>query len=412
MTMLDIYRALELGDEKSLLCGKLLGDLGMDIIKVEPPCGDRVRNFGPFYHDIPDPEKSLFWYAYNTNKRGITLNLESETGRNLFKKLVKKMDVVIESFPPGYMKSLGLGYSSLRRLNPYLIMVSITPFGQDGPYKKYKTADIVNMALGGFVFLTGDEDRPPLRISFPQSCFFAGTEAASAVSIALYHRTRTGEGQYIDVSLQQALVWTSMTSRPAWDLYRIILKRAGPYRQFATGTRQQQTWECKDGYVALVYFTGKAGIQSQTALVEWMKSEGMSNEFVENVDWEAFDMVTTSQEFYDKVDSAVAAFFKTHTKKELYDGALERRIMLNPVYDARDLLESPQLKDRNFWIELEHPELGQKIHYPGPFVRASETPVKIKKRAPLIGEHNEEIYTGELGFNRQELIALRESGTI
>ncbi len=410
--MLDIYRALELGDEKGLLCGKLLADLGMDVIKVEPPGGDKVRNFGPFYHDIPDSEKSLFWYAYNNNKRGITLNLQSVTGRMLFKKLVKKMDVVIESFPPGYMKSLGLGYGNLRRLNPDLIMVSITPFGQDGPYKEYKTTDIVNMALGGFMFLTGDEDRPPLRVSFPQSCFFAGSEAASAVSLALFHRTRTGEGQYIDVSLQQALAWTGMTSRPAWDLYRINNKRAGPYRQFATGTRQQQTWECKDGYVALVYFTGKAGIQSQTGLVAWMKSEGMTDEYVEKVDWEAFDMVTTPQEFFDRVDRVVAAFFKTHTKKELYEGALKRRIMLNPVSDARDLLESSQLKERNFWVELEHPELGQKIHYPGPFVKASETPVQIKKRAPLIGEHNEEIYMGELSFSRKELVLLRESGTI
>lgn len=410
--MLDIYRALELGDEKGLLCGKLLADLGMDVIKLEPPGGDKVRNFGPFYHDIPDSEKSLFWFAYNNNKRGITLNLESVTGRMLFKKLVKKVDVVIESFRPGYMKSLGLDYSNLRRLNPHLIMVSITPFGQDGPYSEYKTADIVNMALGGFMFLTGDEDRPPLRVSFPQSCFFAGSEAASAVSIALYHRTRTGEGQYIDVSLQQTLAWTGMTSRPAWDLYRINNKRAGHYRQFATGTRQQQTWECKDGYVALVYFTGKAGIQSQTALVEWMKSEGMTNEYVEKVDWEAFDMITTPQEFYDRVDRAVAAFFKTHTKNELYEGALKRRIMLNPVSDAKDLLESPQLNDRNFWIELEHPELGQKMRYPGPFVKASETPVQIKKRAPLIGEHNEEIYMGELSFSRKQLILLRESGTI
>ncbi len=412
MSMLDIYRALELGDEKSLLCGKHLADLGMDVIRVEPPCGDKVRNTGPFYHDIPDSEKSLFWFAYNTNKRGITLNLESATGRKLFKNLVEKVDVVIESFPPGYMKKLGLGYGSLRRINPKLIMVSITPFGQDGPYKNHKTADIVNMALGGFMFLTGDLDRPPLRVSFPQSSFFAGSEAASAVSLALYHRTRTGEGQYIDVSMQQALVWTGMTSRPAWDLYHTLIKRAGPYRQFATGTRQQQTWQCKDGYVALVYFTGRAGIQSQKALVEWMRSEGMSDEYVDNVDWETFDMVTTPQDFYDRVDSVVAVFFKTKTKKEIYDGALKRRIMLNPVTDARDLLESSQLKERDFWVELEHPELGQKFHYPGPFVKASGTPIQVKRRAPLIGEHNEEVYMKELGFSRKEFLLLHESGTI
>lgn len=413
MGMLSCYRALELGDKKSCFCGKLLADLGMDIIKIEPPGGDTARNIGPFYEDTPHPEKSLFWFAYNTGKRSITLDLDSEAGRQLFRKLAQNMDVVIESFPPGYMRERHISFNSLRPFNQRLVMASITPFGQRGPYANFRTTDLVSMAMGGLMYLTGDEDAPPVRISFPQSYFLAGSEAAAAISIALYHCGKTGKGQYIDLSLQQCLVWSTMTARPVWDTNQIIMKRAGPYRQRATAdAREQQIWECKDGYVAFVFFTGRAGVRSQKALVEWMKSEGFSDEFIEKMDWETLDMVKTPQEFYDKASSIMTPFFKAHTKKELYEGALKRRIMLNPVSDARDLFDNAQLRSRRFWVEVEHSALARNISYPGPFVSASNSPVRLTKRAPLIGEHNEEIYCGELGLNRQELIMLKENGII
>ena len=167
--LLSPYRVLDLTDEKGVVCGRILGDFGANVIKVEKPGGDPCRNIGPFYHDIPHPEKSLFWFAYNANKRGITLNIESVDGKEIFKKLVQSADVVVESFPPRHMDSLGLGYSELSRVNQNIIMTSISPFGQTGPYSEFKGPDLITWSIGGMTQVSGDPDRQPVRVSFPQS---------------------------------------------------------------------------------------------------------------------------------------------------------------------------------------------------------------------------------------------------
>ena len=162
--MLSPYRVLDLANEKGYYCSKLLADLGADVVKIERPGGDLSRNSGPFYHDIPDPEKSLNWFVFNRGKRGITLNIETADGQDIFKRLVKGADFVIESFAPGYVDRLGLGYLALSQVNPRIIITSITPFGQTGPYKDYKAPEIVNMAMNGILFMCGDPDRPPVQI--------------------------------------------------------------------------------------------------------------------------------------------------------------------------------------------------------------------------------------------------------
>jgi len=177
--LLSPYRVLDLTDEKGLLCGKLLADLGADVIKVEKPGGDQARNIGPFYHDIVSPETSLFWFAYNTNKRSITLDFETRDGRGIFEKLVKTADFVVESFPPDYLAGLGLDYGSLAKINPRIIVASITAFGHTGPYARYKGSDIVVFAMGMLMSQTGDRDRPPLQVSFPQSFLNASGDAAA-----------------------------------------------------------------------------------------------------------------------------------------------------------------------------------------------------------------------------------------
>jgi crotonobetainyl-CoA:carnitine CoA-transferase CaiB-like acyl-CoA transferase len=187
-SLLSPFRALDLTDEKGFLCGRILGDLGADVIKIEKPGGDPARDIGPFYHDIPDPEKSLFWFAFNANKRGITLDIENPDGQEIFKQLVKSADFAIESFPPGYMDSLGLGYLALSEINPKIILTSITPFGQTGPYKDYKASDLIAMAMGGQMYLCGDPDRPPVRVSFPQAYCHAGAQGAMGTMIAHIHR--------------------------------------------------------------------------------------------------------------------------------------------------------------------------------------------------------------------------------
>jgi benzylsuccinate CoA-transferase BbsE subunit len=208
---LSPYRVLDLTNEQGYFCGKILADLGADVIKVEPPEGDPGRKIGPFFKDIPDKEKSLFFLAFNTNKRSITLNIQTHDGQEIFKRLVKTSDFVIESFAPGFMDKLGLNYSALKEINSRMIMVSITPFGQTGPRKDWKGSDIVEIAMGGLSHITGSPDRPPVRVGIDQAHVVAGTQAAMGAMIAHYHREATGKGQYVDTSIQESVVLSALT---------------------------------------------------------------------------------------------------------------------------------------------------------------------------------------------------------
>src|ERR1043165_2099197 len=227
--LLSPFRVLDLTDELGFLCGKILGDLGADVIKIERPGGDPARRLGPFYKDERDPEKSLTWFGFNNNKRGVTLDLEKKEGQNLFAKLAAKADFVIETFTPGYLDKLKSGYAALAKNNPRLVWVSITPFGQPGPSSKCHASDIEIMALSGCMSLTGDPDRPPLRVTFPQSYSWTGSYAAVGALPAHYYRALTGEGQQVDVSAQATLLWAFSHAHVFWDLNRHVEKRAGSF---------------------------------------------------------------------------------------------------------------------------------------------------------------------------------------
>jgi len=403
---------LDLTDDKGFLCGRILGDLGADVIKVELPGGDPSRRIGPFYKDIPDPEKSLYWFAYNANKRGITLNIESEDGKEIFKKLAKKAHFVIESYPPGYMDSLALGYSSLSQINPAIILTSITPFGQTGPYAGYKASDIVEMGMCGLMYLCGDPDRPPVRISCPQAYLHAGADAAVGTMMAHYYREMNGQGQRVDVSIQEAVYMGTMNAPPFWELEQRILKRAGVRRTGLTaGVLQRQVWVCKDGNVNMPVYGGEVGIKTNRALARWMDDEGMADDFLRGIDWDNFDMARVDQKTWDHMERLLERFFLNHTKEELYNKGLSLGAMIYPVSTPKDIAESPQLEARKYWEQVEHPELGETITYPGAAVKASLTPMRIRKRAPLIGEHNQQVYK-ELGFSEEELITLKRGGII
>ncbi|MFC1909139.1 CaiB/BaiF CoA transferase family protein [Chloroflexota bacterium] len=411
--VLSGFRVLDLTDEKGLLCGRMLGDLGADVIKIEKPGGDPARNIGPFYHDIPDPEKSLHWFAYNANKRGITLNIETTDGQSIFKRLVETADFVIESFSPGYMERLGLDYPSLSKLNQRIVVTSITPFGQTGPYRDYKAADIVGMAMGGLMYLTGEPDRPPLSISIPQSYLHAGGDAAVGAMIAHYHREKSGEGQHVDVSIQESLIWTTASSIPFYELHGSKLGRTGALRAgHYENAMERQLWPCKDGFVIFNLVGGVFGAKINGALTEWVDSEGLADEFIKGIDWNEFDMATVTQDTINRVEKPIGDFFLNHTKSEIYEGAMQRGIGVCPVSGMKDLMENPQLGAREFWVDITHPELGETITYPGVAVVASETPCRIRRRAPLIGEHNQEIYEKELGFTETELSTLKQDKVI
>jgi len=402
------YRVLDLTDEKGYFCGKILADLGADVIKVEPPGGDPGRNVGPFYHDAPDKEKSLFFFSWNTNKKSITLNIESLEGREIFRRLAKTADFIIESFDPGYMEKLGLDYSTLKLINPRTIMVSVTPFGQAGPRKDWKAPDIVAIAMGGLSAITGSPDRPPARVSVDQAHVIAGGQAAMGAMIAHYHRENTGIGQHVDVSIQESVVPSALTVPQAWDLQKFIWPREGAFLA-RSGKRVRHLWPCKDGYVAWRIFGGGLGFKTR-ALVDWMDSEG-SAEDLPKVKWEEMDYPIVPLEEFDHWQAVFLRFFKNHTKDELCSEALKRGIVLFPASTPADLLEDPQLKARGFWEMIDHPELQQAICYPGPLYKSTEISW-ARRRAPLIGEHNREVYGEELGYSSQAIAAFKEAGII
>ena len=409
--MLSPYRALDLTDEKGFLCAKALADLGCDVIKVEKPGGDASRRIGPFYRDIPHAEKSLTWMAFNANKRGITLDMETADGREIFKNLVKKADFVIESYAPGEMDKLGLGYADLGRVNEKIILTSITPFGDSGPYKTYKAYDIVAMAMGGLLNLCGDPDRPPVTPSIFTSYLLAGVEAAVGTLMALRWRWLSGRGTRVVVSLQDEVLAASWDTVSYWGGSQTIAKRSGPF-SVRPNVKHRVTWPCKDGYVTFFYFGGQTGAEGNRALVEWMESEGIDCQFPKSQDWGSFDWDRLTQEEVDLLEQPLFPFFKRHSTQELYEGAVKRNIILYPLATARDIINNKQLQARDFWTGVIHPGLHANLTYPGAFVKASATRCGIFRPAPLIGEHNREIYEQELGFTREELLTLGQAGVI
>ena len=406
------FRALDLTDEKGLFCGRVLADFGVEVIQVESPQGNPARVYGPSCQDPPDPEKGLWWLCYAGNKKGITLNVESREGKQIFRRLATKADFVIESFYPGYMDELGLGYASLSQLNPSLVMTSITPFGQEGPYKDYKGSDLVCWSLGGFTWITGDPDRPPVGISFPQAYLNGALEGAVATMVAHYHRVLSDEGQYVDVSIQASVARDLMNAPIFYDLLGTILKRGGAYRVGMSHEAGQRThWECKDGYISFFLMGGLTGAATNQALVEYMDTEGGAPQFMKDMNWREFSHAAQGREFFDKIADSIGKFFKAHTKQELYKEAVKRRMTLYPLNDPKDVTMDAQLDARGFWEEVVDPEIGT-VKYPGAPTKFSETPCPPRQRAPRLGEHNQEIYMQELGFNENELAALKKSGVI
>jgi crotonobetainyl-CoA:carnitine CoA-transferase CaiB-like acyl-CoA transferase len=409
--MLEGYRALDLTDEKGFLCGKILAELGVDVIKVENPAGDPARKVGPFWHDQADPGKSLYWFAYNSSKRGITLDLETEDGKKIFRDLVRTADFVIESFAPGRLDGIGFGYAELCRTKKDIILASITPFGQKGPYSRFQATDLTVMGMAGELFMTGDSDRRPVNMSLPQACLHAGADAAVGCMLAHHHRRKTGEGQHVDISMQQSAGWFLAQTIPHWEIDKIILGRVGTFRTSSRGTLQRQVWPCKDGFIFFFMIGGQQGAKTCRQLVKWMEEEGMANEFLLSYEWECFDMASATQELIDRISQPIAEFFRTRTKKEALDAAMSRNISICPLMGMQDLIVDPNLAARGFWTQMEIPGLNATIPYPRQFARSSENDLTTRFRAPQIGEHNAEVYA-ELGLSPERVTELKKTGVI
>jgi len=413
--MLSPYRVLDLTTERGLLCGQILGDLGADVIQIEPPGGSPARQLAPFFHDEPHPDRSLFWWAFNRNKRSITLKLEHDDGRAIVQRLAKTTHFVIESDNPGRLAQRGCGYDDLAKINPALVYVSITPFGQDGPKANYADSDLVILAAGGPLVLTGDEDRAPVRVSVPQAYLHASGQAAAAALIAHHERRRSGHGQHVDVSAQQAVAQATQSSLLAAPLgERDFQRLAGGAKMGPVNVRL--VWPAKDGFVSIGFLFGSAFSHFTKRLMQWVCEEGFCDEATRDKDWVAFGSIFLGEpaalKEYDRLVGIVARFSASKTKEELLREALKRALLIAPVQTTEEVLASEQLAAREYWQALEHPELGQTVRYPGPFAKFSAAPLRYRRRPPTIGEHNREIYCGELGLTEQQLADMQRNGVI
>ena len=416
--MLSPFRVLDLTEGGCTLGGKMLADFGADVIKIEPPGGSPSRRIGPFWRDQVHPERSLFWWAYNVGKRSITLDIATADGAAIFRRLVQSADFVLESFSPGQMDGVGLGYEALSQTNPRIIVTSITPFGSTGPKSGYAWCDLTVWSSGGPVYMTGDPEKPPVTISFMhQAALNAGAEAAAASMIAHYYRQRTGEGQHVDVSMQEVAYWI-MTSWPEfWETEGIIPRRfGGPPRPSTTGGNRERRliYPAKDGYVAFWVQGGRgATVESTRSVLAWMKEEGEAAEWLLTFNWEqGFDLRTMAPETLDAMEQCFADFLATKTKAEISQRAVANRIMIGAVNTSAEVAEHPHLRARDFFQEVWHEELGEKVTYCSSAMKVSGAYSTLRRRPPQIGEHNAEVYGRELGLLVSELTALRHASVI
>ncbi len=398
---LDGIRVLDLSTPLGEATGRVLADLGAEVIKIEPPGGCEAR-FAPPFETTPsaerprpeapdgDPETSLFWRAFGLGKRSVVLDLADDADRERFLALVKTADILIESSVPGEMDAKGLGFAALEKLNPMLLYVSISPFGQTGPHALHPATDLTLSASGGFLNMTGDGDRPPLPVGLPETAHLGAVQAAADVLMALYSRNRSGEGQHLDASVQAAVVWSLMyvsdfasvgMDPPGFDDTRTT--RTGSM-EVVPGLTLPVLEPCKDGHVVIVLVLGAQGAFGFNACMNWIGEQGGLDADLMGIDW----MTWIQQLQEGKLELEMAhravdqfkAFLKTMTKAEIQEQAVLQKWLIAPIYLTPDLLEDKQLLAREFWIDL----AGEK--QPGPFARLSTTPIKYERPAPRLGQ--------------------------
>jgi crotonobetainyl-CoA:carnitine CoA-transferase CaiB-like acyl-CoA transferase len=371
-------------------CARLLADFGAEVIKVEPPeKGDIARHTGPFPNNIPDPEKSGLFLYLNFNKKGITLNLESEKGAGFLKQLVKDTDILIENFEPDTMSKLGLGYEVLEKINPSLIITSISYFGQSGPYKNFKGSEIVTEALGGLMQMTGLSDREPLKAWGSMAEYLAGVSSAVATMVALHSREDTGFGQHIDVSAVETLASILEGTVLGYGYNKVDRKRTGSRHP---AVFPSNIFSCKDGYV---HVHAPANLDALSRFLE-IPEPAEIEEKSQNIE---------------KIESLISSHLKNQSAQEVFHLAQEWRFPFALVLGIDELLDDSQYKARGFFTEIEHPLAGT-FTYPGEPFKMKKGGWQVKRPAPLLGEHNKEIYCEMLGLKFEDLTKLKEKGVI
>lgn len=370
---------------------KLMAGLGAEVIKVEPPWGDATRRWGPFPADEPHPEKSGYFLYLNTGKKGITLNLKTEAGRRILHRLARDADILVQNYAPGSLPALGLTWEELHRANPRLAVVSISNFGLSGPYRDYKATEITALAMGGQMSLTGDPGREPLKNFGHQAEYQAGFQALGAALAAFYGALEHGEGEHVDLSIQEVQASALELNGP-----NAFNHGVDSYR---TGNMVRATWgiyPCRDGYV------GISALDRNLPAV--FRAIGRP-ELVE-----AYRDPAARARDNDVIEAMIFAWCAERTKQQILDVALQEGAPFGYIATVQELVEWPGLREKGYWAEVDHPLAGT-LTYPGAPFRLSETPYAVR-RAPLLGEHQEEVLCGRLGYGRDELTQLRQAGAI
>ncbi len=373
---------------------KLFAGYGADVIAVEPPGGSPLRRQGPFASGKPDRETGALWLYLGTNKRGVTLDIGTATGQAIFRRMAEEANVMVEDFEPGRMAALGLDYETLLRIKRRLILVSITPFGQTGPRAGWRATNLTSFASGGQMSLTGDPDREPLVNGGQQAEYQAGLNGFAAAAVAAVNADTFEVPQHIDVSMQECMASALELYLPWWAyLKRDISGRKGNILSAMVGM-----YPAKNGHIGLHIMP-----RNWPAFAKAMGRPELADDprFKDN-----FSRLQNN----DELEAIVYEWAAEQDAMDVYHKAGKTRAPVAAVHGIGDLFESPQLKARGFFQDTEHPAAGT-LTYPGPQFRMSEVPWTAG-RAPLLGEHNTELYCGEMGMNREDLLRLRAAGVV
>lgn len=400
LELLSGVKVLELTNGLSgAFCAKLLADQGADTIKVEPPgCGDSARHEPPFIGGQPHPDRSTLFLAFNTNKRSITLDISSPAGQDIFLRLASDADVLIETFAPGHLDSLGLGYEALRQTNPRLIIASITPFGQTGPYRHYMSSDLIAQAMGGFLYTTGLADQPPMGTVLQQTEIIAARNAAIATMAALIDQAESGEGQHIDVSIMESIVSTPPNFIHQYSFTGVIAGRGFGENSVMDGMHLTTG----DSEVTLT--TAGTGGNPMESWAGFLDEPRLLDPKFKTGQGRAQNW----KELLDIIQSKLASWKAHGFMKE----AMDRRLVVGVVQSPQEVVDCSHLAERGTFVEMDHAVVGA-LKYPGPgFLVNGVNPAEGGRAAPRLGEHNAEVYCGELGLSADELASLRAEGVV
>jgi crotonobetainyl-CoA:carnitine CoA-transferase CaiB-like acyl-CoA transferase len=395
------YRVLDMADSRGAYYAKLLADLGADVIKIEAPGGDPGRSIPPFVGDEPHPEKSLYFLHRNANKRGVTLNLEAAEDKDVFKKLVKTADILVENFGPGYMDSHGLGYETSKELNPLLIMASITDFGQGGPYRDYKSSNLVHFAMSGVLITSGFPGKTPCLIPGSQAYDSASLVAVIGTLAALYMRSTTGEGQYIDISVHEAsriCLYPWILSTYTHMLNEVKEGGVPPQVETRRGDSVYPVYPCKDGYIRIIALTPR----QWDAMVRVLGSP----EVLLLSEWRNFVYRIFNA---DALYPIMTEYTMKYSMTELFEAGHREGVPIAPIFTIKDFISSPHTRARGSFVALDHP-VASRAEYPGPPYQWSEAPASIRRPSPCLGEHNQEILYEEPHISHHKPTALQSAG--